>query len=422
MKSRYLFQKIGLACVSILAFALIASAQKPGSQTPRQEKLLNGLKVLMWNDPTADKVTVKIRVHSGSAFDPQGKEGVMKLLAENIFPNDAAREFFTDDLGGSLEIISNYDYIQINATSKTSEFLTMLDTLAQAVANPNIDKETTDTLKKSLNTKLVESEKDPAYVADQAVAKRLFGTFPYGRPQLGTVESVAKIDFVDLRFAKDRFFAADNATVTISGNLNGDLAYKAVRRYFGAWLKSDKKVPWTFKQPDEPLIPLQMVASPVEGMSEIRFAGRGFARSDNDYAAASLLASVLESRLRSKVPAEYRNEVFVRNDAHVLPGSLIFAVTNIKDSSAKPDQPKFDLNDLISNALSAPVTEAELNAAKSSASDDLATQWLDADTFKLEPIKAGQNAVVITFADVQRVADAFKKQLMVSVIVTGGKQ
>ena len=41
----------------------------------------------MWNVPKSDKVTVKVRVHSGSAFDPQQKEGVMRLLADNIFPD-----------------------------------------------------------------------------------------------------------------------------------------------------------------------------------------------------------------------------------------------------------------------------------------------------------------------------------------------
>ena len=60
----------------------------------------------------------------------------MRMLADNIFPNEAAREFFTEDLGGSLEIVTNYDYIQINASSKPDQFLTMLETLASAVSNP----------------------------------------------------------------------------------------------------------------------------------------------------------------------------------------------------------------------------------------------------------------------------------------------
>jgi predicted Zn-dependent peptidase len=92
----------------------MSRAQRPGGPAPRQEKLLNGLKVLMWSDPAATEVRVSIRVHSGSAFDPQGKEGVMQLLADSIFPTAASKSFFTEDLGGGIEVITNYDYIQVN--------------------------------------------------------------------------------------------------------------------------------------------------------------------------------------------------------------------------------------------------------------------------------------------------------------------
>lgn len=411
MKPNALMYRFCLLLLAFIALVAPAAAQK----APRQEKLLNGLKVLMWSDPAADQVSVKIRVHSGSSFDPQGKEGTMYLLAQNFFPNEASRDFFKEDLGGSLEIVSNYDYIQINATSKPASMLQMLDTLAQVVTNPTIDKETTDSIKAALAAKLDGLEKDPAYIADQAVAKRLFGKFPYGRPQFGTKETIAKIDFADLRFAKDRFFGADNATIAISGNFNSDLAFKAARRYFGAWLKSDKRIPSTFEQPGAPPVELQIVPTPAAGMSEIRFAGRGYSRSDKDYAAANLLASILESRIQTKVPDEYRAKTFVRNDAYMLPGAFVFGITGVKDDS--PNAGKIDVGDMIAKAIAQPISDTDLASAKAS-QNDIVTQWLDVDTYGLTPIKAGQITTSPTLADVQRVAAEYNKRPMVSVIVT----
>src|SRR6476660_4890021 len=130
MKFARLFQKL---CAAVFLFSVMCSAvaaQKPGSMVPRQEKLLNGLKLLIWSDPSADKVSVRIRIHAGSSFDPQGKEGAMKMLAENLFPTQDVRDFYRDELGGSLDVITNYDYIQINATAKSDQFLTLLDSLA----------------------------------------------------------------------------------------------------------------------------------------------------------------------------------------------------------------------------------------------------------------------------------------------------
>ena len=51
----------------IAIFGASVFAQKPAAG-PRQEKLLNGLKVLVWNNPGADKVTLKLRFHECAYF------------------------------------------------------------------------------------------------------------------------------------------------------------------------------------------------------------------------------------------------------------------------------------------------------------------------------------------------------------------
>src|SRR5688572_9575815 len=131
MKVRNLLQKIA-ACAVVLSAAVASFGQ--AARAPKQERLLNGMKLLIWNDPAAPNVTVKVRIHSGAAFDPQGKEGAMALLAESFFPGEGTREFYREDLGGSLDVTANYDYIQISASAKPDQFLTMLESVAGAVA------------------------------------------------------------------------------------------------------------------------------------------------------------------------------------------------------------------------------------------------------------------------------------------------
>ncbi|HKP68559.1 MAG TPA: insulinase family protein [Pyrinomonadaceae bacterium] len=380
-----------------------ASAQRPGSQVPRQEKLLNGLKVLMWNDPSAPDVRVSVRVHAGSSFDPQGKEGVMRILANSIFPTPDSRQFFKEELGGSLEVITNYDYIQINGTAKSSEFLTLLETVSQAVENPSIEKETIAALKKAQLEELTVLSKDPAYVADQAAAKRLYGTFPYGRPQLGTVESLERIDFADLLFAKERLLSADNATVAISGNFNSDLGFRAARRYLGAWLKSDKKVPSTFRQPDDPDVKPLEINLPELSSTVSRRIRRGVARNDKDYFAAEVLSRLLAARSTDKGP------VTVANEAFVLPGAIVVRGT----SMGSVEWPKG-------------MTEDEVSRMRASVQGDydkrsLADKWLDADTYKLTSVTDDATTLQnIRLADVQRVAERLSKNPEVTVIVKQG--
>jgi len=436
MKNRFYFKKIFIL-LTLAAFAASSGyAQSQNLSNPRQEKLLNGLKILMWNDAQANVVSVKIRVHSGSAFDPQGKEGVMQLLADNIFPSESVKEFFTDDLGGSLEIITNHDYIQINATAKSEEFITMIETLANAVSKPTIDKETTAKLRSVRLEKLKELEKNPAHVADQAVAKRLLGTFPYGRPVTGTVESLQKIDFADLIFAKDRFFTADNATIAVTGNFKPDLAFRAVRRYFSAWIKSDKRVPSTFKQPDEPDIKPFGVKIPTVGNSEVRYALRGLARNDADFAASKILSKILLIRLRNFAPGDHASNFTVRQDEHILPGSLIFGYTSKQspvvamtagESFGSDKRPVNLPNNPVSAILSQQVGQEEFIKAKAEVLSEIKTKsvedwWLDVDTFRLVSVANElQSFDTATPTDVQRVADKLSKNpvVLVSVIQTG---
>ncbi len=424
MKNLSLFKRsmfaatlISLILTSVGAFF----AQSPLAK-PREERLLNGLKVLMFSDSAAKDVTVRVRIHSGAAFDPQGKEGVMRLLADNIFPNDAAREYFREDLGGGLEIVTNYDYIQVTASAKPEDFLTMLDTLASAVANPAIDKPTTAKLKASLIAQVKLLEADPAYTADQAAAKRLFGTFPYGRPQYGSSDSIEKVDFADLIDAKQRFLTADNATIAVSGNFDKVLGFRAIRRYFGAWLKSDKRVPSTFRQPDPPPTGLLMLNSPKPDESAMRFAVRGTNRKDKDFAASTIYASVLETRLRARVPAAFAEKVSVRSESHTLPGVILIGFSASKNDIGTGNG-KVEGNELVAKAIADPITEAEFQTAKTAfaaewAKVDVATLWLDLDTFKTTDTASDSKvAEAATLADVRAFADRIKNSPMAAVLV-----
>lgn len=424
MMRRSLFTKIAFLTLLSLFNAVLAVAQTPAQ--PKKETLLNGLRVLMWPNSAQQLVTVKIRIHAGSAFDPQGKEGVMQLLADNIFPNDEIREFFSQDLGGDLAVTTNFDYIQVDASAEPANMLTLLETLSTAVSNPTIDKETTTKLRSELALRLKSLESSPGYIADRAAAKRLFGSFPYGRPQHGTEDSIKKIDFPDLIDAKQRFLTADNATIAVSGNFDRALAFKAIRRYFGGWLKSDKRVPSTFRAPDDPPRGLLSVASPNSDLSSVRFVFRGPSRADKDFAAASVFASILETRLKSRVPSAFADKVAVRNEAHILPGWFVIGFGAGRDDFGSGNG-KIDAGDLITKILAEAVTDAEFSAARSAMSAawikrDGAEFWLDGDTYKTVSADADRKIYDgLTLADVRSFAERARSSAMVSVLVNSPK-
>lgn len=429
MNIKSCFHKITIFSLLLFLASLFSYAQTAKLNAPRQEKLLNGLNLLVWNAPESEKVTVKLRIHSGSAFDPQGKEGTMALLADILFPNQEQREYFAEDLGGSLEVTSNFDYIQINATANSDQLLTLLETVSNAVINPQIDKETTAKVRAARLEKLKELEQNPVYIADNATARRLFGDFPYGRAQMGTSDSVAKIDFADLILAKQRFLTADNATLAVVGNVKSDTVYRAVRRYFGAWTQADKKVPATFRLPAAPDSKELSIQLENTDKYSIRSAAIVAARNDKDFYATQILTRILQKQFCLNNESYFGKSSY---QPYLLRGIYIIKTDSVygKDteslpinSSGCPSPPQNRIktvNSTIKQVDFETVKKAVLYdfQRKSESLPDAAELWLDVDTFKLSSLKEEINRLnSVTLADVQRVSDDLQKQTVVNVIL-----
>lgn len=361
------------SCLFTLSVAILgAFGQTPSAVKPiRQETLLNGLRVAVFPSKSG-KITLKLRINAGAAFDLRGKEGTMAILSGTFFPNPGAVDFFREDLGGNLDISTTYDFIQITASSRPDEFLTLVESVANSVANPTIDKQTVAQLKQSQILRIADAEKNPAYLGERIISARLFGEFPYGRPVLGTADSVQKLDFADIIEARQRFLTADRAILAISGPVDANLALRAVRRYFGAWAKSDRQIPVTFRQPDPPASDVLSVDAVEPG---IWIAFRGVSRGSSEFVAAEVLAAVLSERLGRNLPTGSESTA-VYNRAYILPGAIIVKL---------PDD-KADAREFIRSLLANPISQSELDMAKSrvaaamssAGSDDL---WLDAATY-----------------------------------------
>lgn len=366
--------KLLLVCA---AAALLTSSVHPQKTEYQETRLLNGLRLVILKRPDEQKVTLKLRVHSGSAFDPLGKEGTMNLLSRALFPNEELREFFRDDLGGSFLVFSNFDFIQIEATGNRDRLLEVLETVAAGITAPQINKTVTAKVKEVALEELQRIESDAGYAASLEAARGLVGNFPYGRPQNGSSKSVSGIDFADLLKAEERFVTADNSTMLISGDVEPGFVLRAVRRLFGGWNKSDGRVPPTFARPETPKTRLISGESALvpEGSLVVRSAVRGFSRDDARHSAGELLEIVLRSRLGER----FAGDLAYFKTGALLPSVIIFGGSG-EDVERFPDP--LDI-------LQTDLTEQEFGRAKQilaarRAGSRSVDHWLDRDTYGLK--------------------------------------
>ncbi len=435
--SKQAFLQIGFFLVTTFFLSTIVFAQ---DLKPKQENLLNGLKILMWNEPKSDKVALKLRIHSGAMFDPKDKMGTMTLLADSFFPEEGLKTFITDELGGSLVVTSNYDYIQVDISSRADSFDKILEILQTAVIETPISKENFAKLRDARLKKVNEDLKDPAIVADQGVAKRLFGNFPYGNPMNGTPESLAKLDRNDLLTAKDRFVTADNATLVIIGNFDSAFAVRACKQFFGSWQKSDKLVPPTFRQPDAPKQEILKIEMADIEKSYNRNARNTVGRSDKDYFATQIVTDIWKRQFCFSDESK-RGEL--RYQSYLLRGVFYFSSSTV-NPKPKPEVQvtSAEIAELPINSSGCSffllkdgkpvypaIAESDFTEAKNQLlsglqqkiqmNPSLSELWLDVDTYKLGSVKdVLTRANNVSFAAMLRVAENLQKEPVVTVNVT----
>ena len=390
---------------------------------PEREQLLNGLRLMFWLKPGSPDVTLKLRINSGAAFDLAGKSGQMALLGDILFPDPATIDFFTDEMGGKLDVNVSYDSTTITMVGKAHEFEQIIEVLRNAILSTQLTPEVVTRMRDQRIKLLRDSSIAPAAVADRATLARLFGDFPYGRPAAGSPEDVGRVDRADLMQARDRFLNSNNATLAIIGGVTKPRAMRAVRQLLGPWRKSEQIIPTTFRQP-APADPRTLIVNVAGPTVELRFAVRGVSRSDTDFATATVLARIAQNRWQAAAPELAKQPVFARNDAYVLPGAFLMGAAvnemTVADSLANGRK-------VIDSLMNTPPTAEELERAKTDVINELTPvitrpealpdPWLDADTYRLS---APQDQIAllraVTATEVQRVANRLFNKTIVSVV------
>lgn len=397
---------------------------------PERFELLNGLRVLLLARPGDQDVLLKLRIHSGSAFDLAGKGGSMALLGDLLFPDPATREFFSEEMQGRLNVVTDYDSITITLQGRTREFEKIVEILRNALVTTQLTPENVAKARSGRVKIIKDTSISSSALADRAIAARLFGDFPYGRPSTGTAESLERIERGDLMLARERFLNPNNATLVIIGGVDHQRASRALRQLLGGWRKSERVIPATFQQPAVPDGRILIMNAPTEQSAEVRLAVRGLARSDPDLQAAELLAVIARKRWETLLPDLARNPVFVRNDAFVLPGMFVMGATVDNLLATKSLS---TAQEVAKSLVSQPVSEPELEAARGQAivalgkqldtKEGTADAWLDVDTHS---VKSGDDRMrelaKISSGDLKRAANRLFWQVPIALAVIGNSE
>jgi zinc protease len=390
---------------------------------------LNGLKILLWPKPGSAQVLVKLRIHSGSAFDLAGKAGEMALLGDVMFPDPATIDYFTEQMGGKLSVAVNYDSMTITMLGKAEQLDNIMEVLRNAILATQLTPEVVNRIRETRIKLVRDTAVSPSIVADRAIALRLFGDFPYGRPSAGSPEDLARIERGDLMLVRERFLNSNNATLAIAGGVDRTKAMRTLKQIFGPWRKSEQIAPSTFQEAKAP-DPRALVVNVPSSSAEIRLAWRGVARPDPDFYVAQVLARVAQNRWRGVSPELASKPLFVRSESYVLPGIVIMGnAVNPKETADSISTAKKVVESFMNTTVSAAEVQRSRQEILSEENPGLPKiesepdSWLDMDTYGLKSVPDRTASIqAVSPGDVQRVATRLFKDAPVATVVVGDAQ
>ncbi len=158
-----------------------------------------------------------------------------------------------------------------------------VDLLAEVTLSPTMPEEEFTKLLRQIQTGLVVQSKEPGYLADLQLKRRIYGDHPYGRNATGTLKDLNNLTRDDLKTWWTSTARPDSATLIFAGDIDMTQALAVARKHFGAW-HVDGDAPGV-KLPEIPTAKgthIFLVDYPG-GQSQIRVGQIGLTRKDPGY-------------------------------------------------------------------------------------------------------------------------------------------
>lgn len=386
-----------------------------------RDSLLNGLQIVTLERPSDQMVRCDIVIRTGSMFDLVGKTGLAMLTQESLMAANPRLREELESLQAKIDWGVDWDTTWFRIDVPASGFDTMLEIVARLLVVENVR---TDAFKSAVQRHLsdINDVRLPdATSADLAFFKAVYGEHPYGHNLRGTPATINNIKQGDIYEFIRRFYAANNASAIITGNIQKDRVMRAFKVFFGGWMKG-QVVPPTFRPPRQ-IRQVNLVRNEVPGATttELRAGLPGARIGDAEYLPSVVLARILEGRINKDAG---NNQVSVKSLPRILPGVLMA-------SASLPPVQASEYSRLITDQMAgmaqSAVSSIELQAAKADVLREYEARAMEENLREIEvyslprnyPLSVKSKIESITAADLQKLARKMFDANALTVVISG---
>jgi zinc protease len=390
-------------------------------------RLDNGLRLLLFPDPSASTVTVNLTVFVGSRHEGYGETGMAHLLEHMLFKGTTKRRDIPKSLkerGAQYNATTSLDrtnfFETLAGTDDNLEFALGLE--ADRMVNSLIRREDLLSEMTVVRSEFEQGENSPQAVLDQRMLAAAYEWHNYGKSTIGNRSDIERVPIERLQAFYRKYYRPDNAMLAIAGKFQVDRALSLVASEFGV-----------LKNPAVPLDRTYTEEPPQDGEREVllRRVGKvGYvgavyhipAGGQEDYPAIEVLNHVLVSEpsgrlYKALVESKKAASVFGNARGCHDPGYIEFIAE--VEPQLSPDAVRGTMVDVLEKLTSQPVRSDEVERAKqemlaqrellmsrSNVVGRLVSEWAAMGDWRLFFLNRDRLAQV-TPADVNRVATQY---------------
>jgi zinc protease len=258
----------------------------------------NGLRVLLFPDPSNPKVTVNMTYLVGSRFEGYGETGMAHLLEHmNFIRSTHDREIKKELTGHGAQWNGSTDYDRTNyfetVTASDDNLRWALGLEAERMVNMRMEQALLDTEMTVVRNEFERGENSPQTILEERVVATAYLWHNYGKSVIGSRADIERVPIDRLAAFYRKYYQPDNAVLVIAGQFDASRALALVTGTVGAIPRPARTLdaPYTIEpaQDGERFVELRRVGSTPVVMA----AWHGPALAHPDAAALEVLTGIM---------------------------------------------------------------------------------------------------------------------------------
>ena len=290
---------------AVLSLALLLSTTLAlASGEVHEYRLDNGLKLIVKPDHRAPVMVSQIWYKVGSSYESDGITGVSHVLehmmfkgTQNLAPGEFSR--IIAEHGGRENAFTSRDYTAYFQSMERSRLPVSFELEADRMRNLLLQpEEVAKEIRVVMEERRLRTEDNPQALTFEQFNATAFLNSPYRIPVIGWMNDLENLELQDLQDWYRKWYAPNNATLVVVGDVQPEAVYALAQRYFGPLQSSPDLSP---PKPRDEIEQRGMRRIEVKAPAELPFLMMGYkvpvlltAEEDGEAYALEVLAGVLD--------------------------------------------------------------------------------------------------------------------------------